>query len=123
MAKFTRRAARSQLDQRLSDWLDSPQECALRDMARKLALKIDLTPPKTKKKKPGGPPRKLAPDEIAHLQGKYRSALEKDAALKKQEAAFEYLRPLLPRKVSVSPSTLRRRIVLPVLKPSKQPPR
>jgi hypothetical protein len=122
MAKSTRRAARSQLDQRLSDWLDTPQERTLRDMARKLALKIDLTPPKTKKKKPGGPPRKLTPDEIVHLQDEYRSAL-KDPALKKQEAAFDYLRPLLPRKVSVSPSTLRRRIVLPVLKSSKQPPR
>jgi hypothetical protein len=128
MAKFTRRAARPQLDQRLSDWLDSPQERALRDTARKLALKIDRTPPKPtpkiKKKGAGGPPPKFTPYEIAHLQDKYRSALKGDAALKKQEYALEYLRPLLPRKASVSDSTLRRHIIRPVLpKRSKQPPR
>ena len=123
MAKSTRRAARSQLDQRLSDWLDSPQERALRDMAGKLARKIDLTLPKAKKKKPGGPPLKLTPDEIADLQDAYRRALKDDVALKKQEAAFKYLRPRLPRKVSES--TLRRHIILPVLpkKLSKQSPR
>ena len=43
-------------------------------------------------------------------------------ALKKQEAAFKYLRPRLPRKVS--DSTLRRHVIRPVLpkKPSKQSP-
>jgi hypothetical protein len=117
VAKDTRRHSRLQLPERLRDWLNSPQERALRELARQLAVKVDLTPPRpkakrTRKKGAGAKPR-LTPEQIEHGRKVYRRELKKDGALKKHDAALTHLRPLL--NLAVSDTTLLRHIIRPVL--------
>jgi hypothetical protein len=151
MAKDSRRAEPLQLPEQLRQWLDSPEQRALRDQfkhvcesphwralqeqMRRLAelpsfrrqqqqlqelarqLRAWQQPPKPtpkpkSKKKGAGAKPKLNSEQIAKLQQEYRHALKRDQALRKNEAALAFLRPLLSE--TVSNATLLRRIVRPV---------
>jgi hypothetical protein len=106
---------RLRLPEDLVDWINSPKERELRERARGLGIKVDLSPPtarkrKRKKGKQGRPP-KLAPEEI--VRGKQE--LLDHPRLKTREQQLGRLRKALnKRKSDVSDSVLLRDIILPV---------
>ena len=120
MVKTTRRIPELQLDERLREWVRAPKERALREQAQRLALKVDLTPPKAKSKKTrkagGGRKDAFTQEEIARLQDVYRRELAKDAKLKAYTLAAQRLRRLLPKIAKKgSVRTLARHVFEPVL--------
>jgi hypothetical protein len=73
-------------------------------------------PQPERRKGGGGRKPRLTPEEIADLREAYRSALKKDSALKKHEAALVYLRPLRPAtKRDIGDGILLRHIIRAVL--------
>jgi hypothetical protein len=121
MAKTTRRIPELQLGERLREWVRAPKEKALREQARRLALKVDLTPPKAKSKKTrktgGGRNLALTQEQITRLQEVFRRELDKDAKLKTYTMAAQRLRRLLPKDAAMKRSlrTLIRHVFKPVL--------
>jgi hypothetical protein len=111
------------LPQALRDWLASAAERELRETARKLALKLDLTrsgagAPRKRQRKPGaGHPPSLTFQEITRAQKIFRRELRRRPALKtvKRKAVLDHLRPLLKLKRNVSDDTLSRHVIRPVL--------
>src|SRR5262245_25886940 len=122
MYEPTRRFHELQLDNRLRDWLDVPQERQLRQKVKQLGLRVDLSLPqpshesprqpsqKRQRKKGGGRKLSLTPRQIAAGQTLFRRTLRKNLLLEKADAAVEYLGPRLKR-FGVSPSTLLRHII------------
>jgi hypothetical protein len=119
MAKPTPRSPRLQLDPRLRERL------ALK-LDPRLAVKVDLTPPKpktkskAKRKKGGGRKPDFTPEEAAQLQDAFRCELAKDSKLK--DAPYSLMerrlrqRPqLLPKVKTTSPRALKRHVFWPVL--------
>jgi hypothetical protein len=80
--------------------------------------------PKKKKRKPGaGRPRSLDQETIMALRQVYESAVQRDLALKKHEAAAAELKNHLPeeKRDSVGTGVLVRHVIRPVLNQNKQP--
>jgi hypothetical protein len=130
MYEPTLRFHQLQIDDRLCEWLDGPQERQLRQKMRQLSLRVDLSPPwpsyksppqqshKRQRKKGGGRKLSLTPRQIAAGQTLFRRALRKNLLLEKADAAVEYLGPRLKR-FGVSEPTLLRHIIRPVLRQNK----
>lgn len=116
-----RQDERLRLNERLREWLNSPEERELRERARGLGVKIDLSAPPARKqqrlklgrRKGAGRPQSLRPEQIARAQEILRSQLKEFPTLKKHSAALVHLKPLL--KLDVSDATLLRHVIRPVL--------
>jgi hypothetical protein len=111
------------LRERLRQWLGSPQEHALREKMRGLGIKIDLTkidltPPPRKRRRAKGAGRrsKLTAEQIEHGRTLLRHELANDPRVAKHAAAAAVLRSRLNLKNDVTDDVLKRQIIRPVLR-------
>lgn len=81
-----------------------------------LVRQLDQPPTKRKRKPGGGRKSSLTDEEAMEARQRYQRAASRDPKLRKHEAALEWLRTRLPKaKRDVSPETLKRHIIRPVL--------
>jgi hypothetical protein len=133
-----------QLSEQLRRWLDAPEQRTLRDQVQRvwgspqgralheqlrrltllrqqqqlptLVRQLDQTPAKRKRKPGGGRKPELTAKETKKMRQRYQIALRRDPELRRPKVALGPMRDWLPKaKRTVSDSTLRRRVIRPVL--------
>jgi hypothetical protein len=82
---------RLRLDESLRQWPDSPQERELRERIRGLGIKVDLTPPRKRRRAKGAGRRSnLTAKQIEHGRTLLRHKLENDVRVAKHAAAAAF---------------------------------